>query len=81
MDVVGCCGVAARRMVLASANSLSQLPARRSMAARSRRNNGQAMDQLDDEELLQAADRRPRERLRAAMAGTGVQLSLAERAG
>ena len=35
----------------------------------------------DDPELLQAADQHLRERLRAALAGTGVVLRLAEQAG
>jgi len=46
-----------------------------------RRNRGQARSELDDTELLQAADRRLRERLHAALADTGVTLRLVEPAG
>jgi len=46
-----------------------------------RQNGDQGDAQLDQAELLRAADWRLRERLRAAMAGTGVQLRLAEPAG
>ena len=46
-----------------------------------RRNRGQVRSHLDDEELLQAADRRLRERLCEALAGLGKTLRLAEPAG
>jgi len=46
-----------------------------------RQNGRQGHEGLDDPELLRAADRRLHTELRAALAGTGVALRLAEPAG